>query len=130
MEEVILRCWEHVDALASFLVFDARRFDVSRDEVISDFRAPYGERFDEKAMELARIGGLVQFGCNFTLPIALGRGEEAVAAAKAELDCWTPKVAARHGEVVARLSCWPAQLSTKPTSPPGGGVHVSPERGR
>jgi hypothetical protein len=68
--------------------------DVSRDEVISDFRALYGERFDEKAMELALIGGLVQLGCNFTLPIALGRGEEAVAAAKAELDWWTPKVAA------------------------------------
>lgn len=80
--------------LASFLIFDARRFDVSRDEVISDFRALYGERFDEKAMELALIGGLVQLGCNFTLPIALGRGEEAVAAAKAELDWWTPKVAA------------------------------------
>jgi Ser/Thr protein kinase RdoA (MazF antagonist) len=80
--------------LASFLVFDARRFDVSRDEVISDFRALYGERFDERAMDLALIGGLVQLGCNFTLPIALGRGAEAVAAAKAELEWWTAKVAA------------------------------------
>lgn len=79
--------------LASFLVFDARRFDVSKDDVVEDFRSLYGDRFDEKAMELALIGALVQLGCNFTLPIVLGGGNKARADALAELEWWTPKVA-------------------------------------
>ncbi|MDQ3677428.1 MAG: ecdysteroid 22-kinase family protein [Actinomycetota bacterium] len=79
--------------LASFLVFDAKRFDVSRDDVVSDFRSLYGDRFDETALQLALIGGFVQLGCHFTLPIALGGGDEARAAASAELEWWTPKVA-------------------------------------
>ena len=80
--------------LASFLIFDAQRLDVSRDDVVADFRSLYGDRFDQKAMELALIGGFVQLGCHFTLPIALGGGEEAKATASAELQWWTPKVAA------------------------------------
>ena len=80
--------------LASFLVFDAERFDVTRDEVVAEFRSLYGDRHDEKALELALIGGFVQLGCHFTLPIALGGGDEARAAAHAELAWWTPKVAA------------------------------------
>jgi len=80
--------------LASFLIFDARRFDVSRDQVVADARALYGDRWDERAFELALIGGLVQLGCNFTLPIALGKGEAAYASARAELDWWVPRVAA------------------------------------
>ncbi|MGH2945321.1 MAG: phosphotransferase [Solirubrobacteraceae bacterium] len=80
--------------LASFLIFDAKRLDVSRDDLVADFRSLYGDRFDQKAMELALIGGFVQLGCHFTLPIALGGGEEARATASAELEWWTPKVAA------------------------------------
>jgi hypothetical protein len=80
--------------LASFLVFDAKRFDVSRDDVVADFRGLYGDRWDERAMELALIGGFVQLGCHFTLPIALGGGDEARAAARAELEWWIPKVGA------------------------------------
>jgi hypothetical protein len=80
--------------LASFLVFDAKRFDVSRDDVVSDFRTLYGDRFEETALQLALIGGFVQLGCHFTLPIALGGGDEARAAASAELEWWTPRLAA------------------------------------
>jgi phosphotransferase family enzyme len=80
--------------LASFLVFDAKRFDVSRDEVVRDFRSLYGDRLDQKAMELAFIGAFVQLGCHFTLPIALGGGDRARAAARAELEWWMPKVLA------------------------------------
>ncbi|MDQ3722755.1 MAG: hypothetical protein M3376_06750 [Actinomycetota bacterium] len=85
--------------LASFLVFDAKRFDVSRDDVISDFRSLYGDRFDETALQLALIGAFVQLGCHFALPIALGGADQARATASAELHWWTPKVAARsrHG---------------------------------
>jgi hypothetical protein len=80
--------------LASFLVFDARRLDVARDDVLADYRAISGERFDERALELALIGGLVQLGGNFVLPIALGGGDEARARAEEELAWWTPRVAA------------------------------------
>ncbi len=85
--------------LASFLIFDGKRFDVPRDDVLADFRSLYGDRFDEKAMELALIGGFVQLGCHFMLPIALA-GEDRVPAgqaraeASAELEWWTPRVAA------------------------------------
>ena len=79
--------------LASFLVFDAKRLDVARDDVISDFRTLYGDRFDESALQLSLIGAFVQLGCHFVLPIALGGGDEARAAASAELEWWTPKVA-------------------------------------
>lgn len=80
--------------LASLLVFDAKRFDVSRDDVVADFGRLLGDRFDEKALELALIGAFVQLGCHFTLPIALGGGDRALAAARAELQWWTPRVAA------------------------------------
>ena len=78
--------------LASFLAFDARRFDVSRDDVIADFATLYGERFDEHAMQLALIGGLVQLGCNFLLPVVLGGGDDARAVAREELAWWTVAV--------------------------------------
>lgn len=80
--------------LVSLLVFDAKRFDVSRDDVVADFRSLYCDRFDETALQLALIGAFVQLGCQFTLPIALGGGDEARAAASAELAWWTPKVTA------------------------------------
>jgi hypothetical protein len=58
------------------------------------FRTLYGDRFEETALQLALIGGFVQLGCHFTLPIALGDGDEARAAASAELEWWTPRLAA------------------------------------
>jgi hypothetical protein len=83
----------------SFLIFDGKRFDVDLDDVVADFRSLYGDRFDERAMDLAFIGGFVQLGCHFTLPITLAaedqaRAEQARSAAIAELEWWTPRVAA------------------------------------
>jgi phosphotransferase family enzyme len=78
--------------LASFLVFDAARFEASEDEVVADFRDLYGERFDAKALDLALIGGLVQLGCNFALPIVTGGGKAARAAATERLEWWIPRV--------------------------------------
>ncbi|MDQ4004810.1 MAG: aminoglycoside phosphotransferase family protein [Actinomycetota bacterium] len=80
--------------LASFLVFDARRLDASRKEVIADFRGFYGDHFDEAALQLALIGGLVQLGCHPVLDMVLGGGDAARAAAVSELDWWTTTVAA------------------------------------
>ena len=79
--------------LASFLAFDARRFDVSRDDVIADFRSLYGDHFDETALQLALIGGLVQLGCYFLLDMVWVGGDSARASAMAELGWWTTTVA-------------------------------------
>ena len=80
--------------LASFLAFDARRMDVSRDDVIADFRALYGDRFDETALQLALIGGMVQLGCHFVLDLVLVGGDAERASAISELAWWTTKVSA------------------------------------
>lgn len=78
--------------LASFLVFDAPRLDVSCDDVIADFRVLYGDGFDERAMQLALIGGMVQLGPNPVLDLVLHGTEEARTAATAQLSWWTEKV--------------------------------------
>ena len=79
--------------LASFLVFDAKRLDVSRDDVIADFRGLYGDNFDETALQLALIGGMVQLGCHPVLDLVLGGGDAARASAVSELAWWTTRVA-------------------------------------
>lgn len=80
--------------LASFLAFDARRFDISREDVIADFRGLYGDRFDETALQLALIGGMVQLGCNFVLGMVLHPDDdEERATAMSELAWWTRAVA-------------------------------------
>jgi len=79
--------------LASFLMFDATRMDVSRDDVIGDFRGLYGDRFDEKALQLALIGGMVQLGPNPVLDLVLKGGDAERAAAMSQLSWWTARVA-------------------------------------
>lgn len=79
--------------LASFLVFDAPRLDVPRDHVIADFRGLYGDRFDETALQLALIGGMVQLGHNPVLDLVLGGGDDARASAVSQLTWWTERVA-------------------------------------
>ena len=79
--------------LASFLMFDGPRLDVPRDDVIADFRALYGGRLDERALQLALIGGMVQLGPNPVLDFVLHGTEEARASAVAQLTWWTEKVA-------------------------------------
>ncbi len=79
--------------LASFLIFDAARMDVSRDDVIADFRALYGDRFDERALQLALIGGMVQLGPNPVLDFVLHGGDEKRASAMSQLSWWTNTVA-------------------------------------
>ena len=79
--------------LASFLVFDATRMEVSRDEVIADFRELSRDRFDETALQLALIGGMVQLGPNPTLDWVLKGGDDARAAAIDQLRWWTAKMA-------------------------------------
>ena len=78
--------------LASFLAFDAKRLDASRDDVIADFRVLYGDRFEEMALQLALIGGLVQLGCILVLDLVLVGGDAERVSAIRELDWWTGAV--------------------------------------
>jgi len=78
--------------LASFLVFDAPRLDISRDDVIADFRLLYGDRFDERALQLALIGGMVQLGPNPVLDFVLHGREESRTSAIEQLNWWIEKV--------------------------------------
>jgi thiamine kinase-like enzyme len=48
--------------LGWFLGFDGWRLDVSKDDVIADFRDIYGGRCDERALQLSLLGALVQIG--------------------------------------------------------------------
>ncbi len=78
--------------LASFLMFDAHRLDVERDDVIDDFRSISGDAFDEFALQLALIGGLVQLGCHCVIDVVLHGGDAARARADEELAWWTARV--------------------------------------
>ncbi|MDQ3642920.1 MAG: hypothetical protein M3450_15990 [Actinomycetota bacterium] len=78
--------------LASFLVFDAPRLDVSRDDVIADFQVLYGDRFDKRALQLALIGGMVQLGPNPVLDLVLNGRDEGRASAVSQLSWWTEKL--------------------------------------
>ena len=92
-----------------FLGFDALLFDCTREDVIADFRALYGDRVDQRAMDLAFIGGLAHLACHFGLGI-VGRsptiarltGDDAAkrAAAEAELSWWVRTV----GDALERQS--------------------------
>lgn len=79
--------------LASFLMFDARRFDVAPDEVVADFRALYGDRVDDRSMDLALVGGLVQLGCHIVLDVVLHGTEEAMDTARHEMAWWSAQAA-------------------------------------
>jgi len=75
--------------LASFLGFDASRLQMSREEVIAEFRRLCGEHFEGKAMQLALLGGFVQLGWHFGLGVAHAENEGQRAAALTELSWWT-----------------------------------------
>ena len=78
--------------LASFLIFDAHRLDPPRDVVIADYREVVGDAFDEQALALAVIGGMVQLGCHCVLELVLRGDAAARAHAVEELEWWSAKV--------------------------------------
>ncbi|MDP9068920.1 MAG: aminoglycoside phosphotransferase family protein [Actinomycetota bacterium] len=82
--------------LASFLVFEGSVIHAPYDDVIELFRAYSGDRHDERALQLALIGGLVQLGPNFALEIVIARDEAKRAAAQAAsetaLSWWIPTI--------------------------------------
>jgi hypothetical protein len=77
--------------LAWFIGFDAKRLGVSRDELLEDFRVLYGDRFEERALHLALIGGFVQLAAHIGLGF-LGDDDGQRQSAVEELEWWTDKV--------------------------------------
>jgi hypothetical protein len=90
--------------LASFLMFDADRIDVPRDVVLADYRDVAGDAHDERALDLALVGGMVQLGCNGTLDVVLHGDEASRAKAGEELAWWSAKVRAAFEATAASLA--------------------------
>jgi hypothetical protein len=78
--------------LAWFIGFDAHRLEISADDVVSEFRELYADRFEERALALSLIGGLVHLGAHLGLKILSAGDDKKRAAAKAELSWWTRNV--------------------------------------
>jgi aminoglycoside phosphotransferase (APT) family kinase protein len=78
--------------LGWLLGFDGWRLDVSKDEVIADFRELYGERYDETVLQLSLIGSLVQLGGLLGFWLSQDRTEEGRAVWIDELSWWTKTV--------------------------------------
>jgi hypothetical protein len=81
--------------LAWYIAVNWSRIDASREEIVEDFRAQAAERFDETALRLALVGGLVQLGWNKALDATTHADEALRARERADLDWWVAR--AREG---------------------------------
>jgi hypothetical protein len=81
--------------LAWYLAVNWSRIDASREEIVEDFRAVSEERFDETALRLALVGGLVQLGWNKALDAATHPDQAMRRRERADLDWWVAR--AREG---------------------------------
>jgi hypothetical protein len=70
------------------LGFDAGRLEMTKDEVIEEFRKLYGDRFDPRALQLSLLGGCVHLGCHLGLGIFHSHDDSARETALGELDWW------------------------------------------
>lgn len=77
--------------LAWFIGFDAKRLDMTRDDIVAAFRELEGRRFDERALHLALIGGLVHLGAHIGLGF-LTDDEAGRAAAVEDAQWWASAV--------------------------------------
>ena len=78
--------------LAWFIGFDAQRLEISPDDVVAEFRAQYADQFEERALHLSLIGGLLHLGAHLGLKILSADDDAKRAVAKAELSWWTQNV--------------------------------------
>lgn len=79
--------------LAWFIGFDSYRMEVAPDDVIVEFRRLYRDRFDETALQLSLIGGLVQLGGVISLWIVNESDEAQRHLYRSELSWWDRTVA-------------------------------------
>src|SRR5918911_2095541 len=78
--------------LGWFLGFDGWRLDVSKDEVVADFRGLYGDRCDETALQLSLLGSLVQIGGLLGFWLTQEHTDEGRAVWMDELSWWVATV--------------------------------------
>ena len=79
--------------LAWFIGFDAQRLEISPDDVIDEFRRLCADRFEERALQLSLIGGLVHLGAHLGLKFLAADDDAKRASAEAELAWWARNVA-------------------------------------
>jgi hypothetical protein len=77
--------------LAWYIAVNWSRIDASREQVIEDFRSLAAERFDETALRLGLVGGLVQLGWNKALDAATHPDEALRRREQADLDWWVAR---------------------------------------
>jgi hypothetical protein len=78
--------------VAWYLIVGATRIEATRDEVLDDFRAAEGDRFEGRALGLALIGALAQLGWNKALDILENEDEAVRVRERADLDWWVTRV--------------------------------------
>lgn len=65
--------------IAAFVAFDAEYLELSRDEVIDEYRSLTSDFVDDASVDLASSGGLVQLGCNQVLDLVLNGTDDPAA---------------------------------------------------
>jgi hypothetical protein len=78
--------------IASFLAFDAKYLELTRDELIEEYRSLTSDFVDHTSLDLAMIGGLVQLGCNHVLELVLKGTDDARRDADEALGWWSATV--------------------------------------
>lgn len=95
---VVMLDWEIAGAappaveFAWYLIISASRIDASREQVIDDYRALAGDRFDPVAWDLACIGAMMWLGWNKAIDIVENPDPAVRAAERADLDWWVARV--------------------------------------
>jgi hypothetical protein len=77
---------------ACYLVGMGWRIAAPRERIIDDFRAIWGDRHDERALQLALIGSMVEYGWSRAYWLAASEDETWRSWARAELAWWVPVV--------------------------------------
>jgi hypothetical protein len=78
--------------LAWFIGFDAIRMDASPNDVLADFCDLYRDRFDERALQLALIGGLLQVGPVLGISVVNEKDVDRRRALVSQLEWWDETV--------------------------------------
>ena len=99
-EQLVLLDWEILGSgpgvvdTAWYLIISASRIDASREQVIADYREIAGDRFDQRAWDLACIGAMVWLGWNKAIDIVENPDPQIRAQERADLDWWVSRLRA------------------------------------
>lgn len=97
-DRLVLLDWEIVGGappateIAWYLIISASRIDATREQIIDDYRAIAGERFDDRAWDIACIGAVLWLGWNKAIDIVENPDETIRVQERADLDWWITRV--------------------------------------